>query len=49
MNAVEAMERIEGHAFSALVNLASDLPTFLRILATQPEVRALAETMNSDQ
>ena len=49
MNAVEAMERIEGHAFSALVNLASDLPTFLRILTSQPEVQALADEMKSDQ
>jgi hypothetical protein len=49
MSAAEAMERIEGHAFSAMVNLASDFQTFLRILASQPEVRALAEEMNSDR
>ena len=49
MNATEAMERIEGHAFSALVNLASDFPTFLRILTSQPEVQALAEEMKSDR
>ncbi|MGH7173458.1 MAG: hypothetical protein ACRELG_24515 [Gemmataceae bacterium] len=49
MNATEAMERIEGHAFAALVNLASDLPTFLRILTSQPEVRALADEMKSER
>lgn len=48
MNATEAMERIEGHAFSATVNLAGDFPTFLRILASQPEVRALSDEMNSE-
>ena len=49
MNATEAMERIEGHAFSALVNLASDFPTFLRILTSQPEVQALAEEMKCER
>ena len=49
MNATEAIERIEGHAFSARVNLASDFPTFLRILTTQPEVRALADEMKSER
>jgi hypothetical protein len=48
MNANEAMGRIEGHAFSAMVNLASDFPTFLRILASQPEMRALADEMKSE-
>ncbi len=48
MNAAEARERIEGYAFSALVNLASDFSTFLRILASQPEVRALDDEMNSE-
>lgn len=49
MNAIEAMERIEGHTFSATVNLASDFPTFLRILTSQPEVQALADEMKSDR
>lgn len=49
MNAAKAMERIEGHAFSATVNLASDFRTFLRILAAQPEVGALAEAMKSER
>lgn len=49
MNATEARERIEGHAFSAMVNLASDFPTFLRILSSQPEVRALADEMRSER
>jgi hypothetical protein len=42
------MEKIEGHSFAAIVNLASDLRTFLRILASQPEVHALAAAMRSD-
>jgi hypothetical protein len=49
MNVTEAMERIEGHTFSALVNLASDFPTFLRILTSQPEVQALAEEMKCER
>src|SRR5262245_3446382 len=49
MNAAEAMDRIEGHTFSAMVNLASDLRTFLRILASQPEVQALAAGVESDR
>lgn len=49
MNATEAMERIEGHAFSAMLNLASDFPTFLRILISQPEVRELADEMKSER
>jgi hypothetical protein len=49
MNVSEAMERIEGHAFSAMVNLASDFPTFLRILTARPEVRTLAEEMKSER
>lgn len=48
MNATEAMERIEGHDFSAMVNLASDFSTFLRILTSQPEVRTLADEMKSE-
>jgi hypothetical protein len=49
MNATEAMERIEGRAFAALVNLASDFPTFLRILTSQPEVQALADEMKCER
>lgn len=49
MNAREAMERIEGQAISATVNLASDFPTFLRILNSQPEVRALADEMKPER
>jgi hypothetical protein len=49
MNATEAMEWIERHTFSAMVNLASDFPTFLRILTSQPEVQALADEMKSEQ
>jgi hypothetical protein len=41
MNATEAMERIEGQAFSTLVNLASDNLTFLHILTSQPKANAL--------
>jgi hypothetical protein len=48
MNAVEAMERIEGHAFSTMVNLASDFRTFLRILGSQPEVQSLSAAMKSE-
>jgi hypothetical protein len=49
MNATEAMERIEGHAFSALVNLASDFSTFLRILTSQPEMQALADEIKCER
>ena len=49
MNATEAMERIEGNAFSAMVNLASDFSTFLRILTSQPEIRALADEIKSER
>jgi hypothetical protein len=41
------MQTIEGPRFSALTNLASDFRTFLRILADQPEVQALAHAMKS--
>lgn len=47
MNAAEAMEQIEGNAFAAVVNLASDFRTFLRILASQPEVEALSAGLAS--
>jgi hypothetical protein len=49
MNVAEAMERIEGHAFSTMVNLASDFRTFERIVGSQPEVLALAGAMSSEQ
>jgi hypothetical protein len=49
MNATEAMERIEGHPFSGIVNLASDFRTFLRILGSQPEVKVLAEGMKAER
>ncbi|MCI0459535.1 MAG: hypothetical protein L0Z62_21510 [Gemmataceae bacterium] len=45
MSPAEAMEQIESPRFSALVNLASNLRTFLRIVADQPEVQALALAM----
>lgn len=48
MNVAEAMERIEGQAFSAMVNLASDFSTFLCILTSQPELRVLADEMKSE-
>src|ERR1700679_2465682 len=48
MSAVEAMEKIEGNAFSAVVNLASDFRTFLRILETQPEVTVLSTALQSE-
>jgi hypothetical protein len=47
MHAAEAMAGIEAPTFSALVNLASDVKTFLRILTAQPEVQALAAGMNA--
>jgi hypothetical protein len=49
MNVAEAMARIEGHDFATMVNLASDLRTFLRILGSQPEVVALGGAMSSEQ
>jgi hypothetical protein len=41
MSPADAMARIEAHAFAAMVNLASNFKTFLRILVAQPEVQAL--------
>lgn len=38
---------IESHRFAALVNVASNLKTFLRALDAQPEVRQLAAAMTS--
>jgi hypothetical protein len=49
MTPAEAMEKIESPRFSALVNLASNLKTFLRIVADQPEIQALAEAMKSPE
>jgi hypothetical protein len=39
------MQTIEGHRFSAIVNLASDFRTFLTILEQQAAVQTLAESM----
>jgi hypothetical protein len=49
MTAAEAMKSIEGDRFSALVNLASGLRTFLRIAADQPEVRSLSGEMQAPE
>src|SRR5262249_17772083 len=48
MTAAEAMARIEAPRFSAIVNLASDLRTFLRIVGAQPEIHVLAREMNTE-
>jgi hypothetical protein len=48
MTAAEAMQRIEGHRFAALTNLASNRKTFLRIAAQQSEVEALSRAMAND-
>jgi hypothetical protein len=45
MTAAEAMQAIEGDRFAALTNLASNLKTFLRIAAAQPEVEALSRAL----
>jgi hypothetical protein len=42
------MNLIEGHPFAALVNLASNQKTFLRIAAQQPEVEALSRAMTDE-
>jgi hypothetical protein len=47
MTLEEVMNRIESPSFSAVANLASGLKTFLRIVADQPEVQALAEQIKS--
>ena len=44
----EAMNTIEGRRFAALTNLASNLKTFLRIAAQQPEVEALSCAMTNE-
>jgi len=47
MNKLEPLlAAVESQDFSALVNLASDLKTVVRILAAQPPVQALAEEMS---
>ncbi len=48
MSAAEAMQTIEGDRFAALTNLASNLKTFLRIAAAQPEVETLARAVAND-
>jgi uncharacterized protein YigA (DUF484 family) len=48
MNAAEAMNGIESERLAALTNLASNLKTFLRIAAAQPEVQFLARMLESD-
>jgi len=49
MIATEAVARIEGLPFSALVNLASDLRTFLRILEAQPEFQVLHDATEEEE
>jgi hypothetical protein len=48
-SAEELFSAIESHRFSALVNVASNLKTFLRALDAQPEVRSLAGAMASPE
>ena len=48
MTPAEAMNTIEGRRFAALTNLASNLKTFLRIAAQQPEVEALCSAMTNE-
>jgi len=45
----ELFNGIESHRFSALVNVASNLKTFLRALDAQPEIRQLAVAMSSPE
>jgi hypothetical protein len=45
MTLQEAMNAIEGRRFAALTNLASNLKTFLRIAAQQPEVDVVSRAM----
>jgi hypothetical protein len=47
MTPSEAMRQLEGDAFAAYVNLASDLKTFLRAVESRPEVQALKEAMKT--
>ena len=48
MTAAEAMHGIETDRFAALTNLASNIKTFLRITAAQPEVQTLSRTLQTD-
>jgi hypothetical protein len=48
MTPAEAMNAIEGRRFAALTNLASNLKTFLRIAAQQPEVEALSRALTDE-
>jgi hypothetical protein len=48
MTPAEAMNTIEARRFAALTNLASNLKTFLRIAAQQPEVEALSRAMTNE-
>ena len=48
MNPDEAMNTIETRRFAALTNLASNLKTFLRITAQQPEVEAISRAMTNE-
>jgi len=43
----ELFSAIESHRFAALVNVASNLKTFLRALDAQPDIRQLAAAMAS--
>jgi hypothetical protein len=48
MTPAQAINTIEGRRFAALTNLASNLKTFLRIVAQQPEVEALSRAIRSE-
>jgi len=48
MTPAEAINTIEGRRFAALTNLASNLKTFLRIVAQQPEVEVLSRAMTNE-
>jgi hypothetical protein len=48
MAPAEAMNAIKARRFAALTNLASNLKTFLRIAAQQPEVAALTRSMTQE-
>jgi hypothetical protein len=48
MNPAEALNAIEDRRFAALTNLASNLKTFLRIAAQQPEVEVLSRSIADD-
>ena len=46
MNTAETLSRIESDRFSALVNVASNVKTFLRAVSEQPEITELAAAMH---